>query len=42
VQRFANLGEKSLGFFHIITGFWLFYLMFAVILNTIFKFTLFD
>jgi hypothetical protein len=37
----SNLGEKALGFFHIITGFWLFYLMFADILNTIFHYTLF-
>ncbi len=37
----ANLGERALGFFHIITGFWLFYLMFADILNTVFKYTLF-
>jgi hypothetical protein len=37
----SNLGEKALGFFHIVTGFWLFYLMFADILNTIFHYTLF-
>jgi hypothetical protein len=42
VPRFANPGERLLGFFHIVTGLWLFYLMFAVILNTIFKYTLFD
>jgi hypothetical protein len=41
VERFASLGETSLGFFHIVTGLWLFYLMFADILNSVFKFTLF-
>ncbi len=41
VPRFANPGEKALGFFHIVTGLWLFYLMFADILNTIFHHTLF-
>jgi hypothetical protein len=41
VPRFANPGERLLGFFHIVTGFWLFYLMFADILNTVFKYTLF-
>jgi hypothetical protein len=41
IPRFANPGEKALGFFHIVTGLWLFYLMFADILNTIFHYTLF-
>jgi hypothetical protein len=41
MPRFANPGEKALGFFHIVTGLWLFYLMFADILNTIFHYTLF-
>lgn len=38
--RLGNLGERALGFFHIGTGFWLFYLMFADILNATLKFTL--
>jgi hypothetical protein len=42
VPRFANPGERALGFFHIVTGLWLFYLMFAVVLNFVFKYTLFD
>lgn len=29
----GNLGERALGFFHIGTGLWLMYLMFAVVLN---------
>jgi hypothetical protein len=40
IPRFANPGERALGFFHLGTGFWLFYLMFADILNTIFHYTL--
>jgi hypothetical protein len=42
IGRLGNLGEKALGAFHIATGFWLFYLMFEDILNTILKFTLFS
>ena len=34
------LGERALGFFHITVGFWLMYLMFAVVLNTVLKYTL--
>ncbi|MGH3283429.1 MAG: hypothetical protein ACRDPD_01870, partial [Streptosporangiaceae bacterium] len=41
IGRPGHLGEKALGAFHIATGFWLFYLMFADILNAILKFTLF-
>jgi hypothetical protein len=41
IGRLGNLGEKALGAFHIATGFWLFYLMFADILNAVLKFTLF-
>ncbi|MGH3284069.1 MAG: hypothetical protein ACRDPD_05195 [Streptosporangiaceae bacterium] len=41
IGRPGNLGEQALGTFHIATGFWLFYLMFADILNAILKFTLF-
>jgi hypothetical protein len=37
----GNLGEKALGAFHLATGFWLFYLLFADILNAVLKFTLF-
>jgi hypothetical protein len=40
IGRLANLGRKALGFF-LATGFWLFYLLFADILNTVLKFTLF-
>jgi hypothetical protein len=29
----GNLGERALGFFHLGTGLWLMYLMFAVVLN---------
>jgi hypothetical protein len=36
----SNLGERALGAFHIGTGLWLFYLMFADVLNTVLKFTL--
>lgn len=34
------LGERALGFFHIGTGFWLMYLMFATVLNFVLKYTL--
>jgi hypothetical protein len=37
----GNLGEKALGAFHLATGFWLFYLMFADVLNSVLKFTLY-
>ena len=40
-ERLTSLGERALGFFHLGTGFWLFYLMFADILNATLKFTLF-
>lgn len=40
-DRLALLGEKALGAFHIATGFWLMYLMFADVLNSVLKFTLF-
>jgi hypothetical protein len=36
----GNLGEKALGFFHLATGCWLFYLLFADVLNTVLKYTL--
>jgi hypothetical protein len=42
IGRLGSLGEKALGAFHIATGFWLFYLLYEDILNTIFKFTLFS
>jgi hypothetical protein len=41
IGRLANLGGKALGFFHLATGFCLFYLLFADILNAVLKFTLF-
>jgi hypothetical protein len=34
LPRFGNPGEKALGFFHIGTGLWLMYLMWAVTLDT--------
>jgi hypothetical protein len=37
----GNLAERALGAFHLATGFWLFYLMFADILNSVLKFTLY-
>ncbi len=40
IGRLGVLGERALGFFHIGTGLWLFYLMFADVLNTVFKYTL--
>jgi hypothetical protein len=36
VPRLSKPGERALGFFHLGTGFWLFYLMFAAVLNFIF------
>ena len=36
----ADLGERALGFFRLGTGFWLMYLTFAVVLNTVLKYTL--
>jgi len=38
--KIGNPAEKLLGFFHLGTGFWLFYLMFAVVLDFTSKFTL--
>jgi hypothetical protein len=34
MEVFGGIGERALGFFHIGTGLWLFYLMFADVLNT--------
>jgi hypothetical protein len=39
--RLGTLSERALGFFHLGTGIWLFYLMFADVLNAVLKFTLF-
>jgi hypothetical protein len=39
--RLGVTAERALGFFHLGTGLWLFYLMFADVLNAILKFTLF-
>ena len=36
----STLGTRLLGFFHIGTGVWLMYLMFAVVLNFVLKYTL--
>jgi hypothetical protein len=41
VPGIGNLGEKALGFFHLGTGFWLFYLMFAAVLNFTLKYNLY-
>ncbi len=38
--KFGNFAERSLGFFHLGTGFWLMYLMFAVTLNFVLGYTL--
>ncbi len=40
LPKIGNPAEKALGFFHLGTGFWLFYLMFAVVLDFASKFTL--
>jgi hypothetical protein len=40
LPRYGNPGEKALGFFHLGTGFWLMYLMFAAVLNFTLKYTL--
>jgi hypothetical protein len=40
VARFGRIGERALGFFHIGTGLWLMYLMFAQVLNVALKWTL--
>jgi hypothetical protein len=36
----GGLGERALGFFHVTVGFWLMYLTFAVVLNTVLNYTL--
>jgi hypothetical protein len=36
----GEVGEKALGFFHLGTGFWVLYLMFATVLNFTLKYTL--
>ena len=40
-ERYGILAERALGFFHLGTGIWLFYLMFADVLNAVLKFTMF-
>lgn len=40
LPRAGALGERFLGFFHLGTGLWLIYLMFAVVLDTILGYTL--
>ncbi len=40
IGRLGDLAERALGFFHLGTGLWLFYLMFAVTLDTAVKMTL--
>jgi hypothetical protein len=39
IGSIGNLGERALGFFHIGTGLWLMYLMWAVVLDTALKWT---
>jgi hypothetical protein len=36
----GGMAERALGFFHITVGFWLMYLMFASVLNTVLKYNL--
>jgi hypothetical protein len=36
----GEVAEKVLGLFHLVTGFWLMYLMFATVLNFTLKYTL--
>ncbi|HEY2126873.1 MAG TPA: hypothetical protein VGH77_06780 [Streptosporangiaceae bacterium] len=40
VPRLSRPGEKALGFFHLGTGLWLMYLVWAVALNFVLKYTL--
>ena len=40
LPRPGMLGERALGFFHITVGFWLMYLMFAVVLDTVLNYDL--
>lgn len=40
LPRLGGLGERALGFFHLGTGFWLMYLVFAVALNFVLGYTL--
>jgi hypothetical protein len=40
VPRLSRPADKALGFFHLGTGLWLMYLMFAVVLNFVLKYTL--
>ncbi len=40
VPRLSKPGEKALGFFHLGTGLWLMYLVWAVVLNFVLKYTL--
>ena len=38
--RLSRPGERALGFFHLGTGLWLMYLVWATVLNLVFKYTL--
>lgn len=40
LPKLGGWGERALGFFHLGTGFWLMYLVFAVALNFVLKYTL--
>ena len=40
LPKLGGWGERALGFFHLGTGFWLMYLVFAVVLNFVLSYTL--
>jgi hypothetical protein len=40
LPRVGGLAERALGFFHVTVGFWLIYLMFASVLNTVLRYHL--
>lgn len=40
LPRVGAIGRRALGFFHLLTGFWLMYLMFAVVLDIVLGYTL--
>jgi hypothetical protein len=40
LPKLGGWGERALGFFHLGTGFWLMYLVFAVVLNFVLKYSL--
>ena len=40
LPKLGGWGERALGFFHLGTGFWLMYLVFAVVLNFVLNYAL--